>query len=109
MLRGQPMKLTTQRIFNFPDFFFVAILFSEPLRGYGLSRFAAFFVDLGGVTQMEERVEGRFDYVMRIRSANRLREHILNSRHFHYGAHGASGDDASAFGAGLQRTLPEAE
>src|SRR5487761_97661 len=105
MLRGQPMKLTTQRIFSFSVFFLVVISPSKPLSGSRFGSLAALFVDLGGVPQMQERVEGRLDYIVRVRSADGLGQHVLNSRYFHYRAHRASRNDAGAIGRGLQQDL----
>ena len=45
---------------------------------------------------------------MRIRRANRLRQHVVNSRNLHHGAHRTSGNDARAFRSGLEQNLPRA-
>jgi hypothetical protein len=68
--RGQPIKLTTHLIFSVPDFFFVVAIFlsrAERLRNRRFLRsLAEGFFYFGSVLQMQKRIEGRFDHVVRI-------------------------------------------
>src|SRR4029077_10697045 len=47
-------------------------------------------------------VEGRAHHVVRVRSAERLRHHVLHAQRFEYRAHRAAGDDAGAGRGGAQ-------
>src|SRR5262245_10465550 len=111
----QLMKLTTHLILTVPPglaaFFSLAI--GGALGRSSLLRTAADFVhglgahlgDVAGVLQAEQRREGGLDDVMGIRSAQRLREHIVNSCHLHHFAYGTASDDAGAFGGRLEQNL----
>src|SRR5436190_23620425 len=108
----QLMKLTTHLILTLAPDFFSVLFFSLAIGAlcYGsLLRTAADFIDglgahLGdvrGVFQTEQRCEGSLDDVVGIRGAQRLGEHIVNSRDLHDFAHGAAGDHAGTFGSRL--------
>ena len=69
---------------------------------------AARFRDARRVLQMQQGVECGLDDVVRIRRAQRLRQHVLNSRNLHHGAHRTAGDHACSFRRGLQQNLARA-
>ena len=43
---------------------------------------------------MLQRIEGRANHVVRVRRADRLRDHVLDAERLEHGAHRAAGDDA---------------
>jgi len=69
IVRGQPMKLRTQRIFKVPDFFFVTIALKGWLRRRRFlgGNLAPGFRHLRGVLQMQQGVESGLDHIVRIR------------------------------------------
>src|SRR5437868_7899722 len=90
----QLMKLTTHLILTLPPDFFSALFFSLAIGAlcYGsLLRTAADFIDglgahLGdvrGIFQTEQRGEGSLDDIVRVRGAERLGQHVVNSRDLH--------------------------
>src|SRR4029077_15703794 len=58
------------------------------------------------IFQVQQRVEGRLHHVVLVRRAQRLRQHVLNSRHLHHRSHRASRDHARSFRRRLQQHLP---
>src|SRR6266851_845805 len=73
-----------------------------------LDRLRSLFRNLGDVFQPQERVEGGLDDIVRVRRANRFRQHIGDSRNLHHRAHRTSGNDPGSFGRWLQHHLPRA-
>src|ERR1700721_577372 len=111
MPRGQPIKLTTHLIFSVPDFFFVVAIFrAERLgnRSPFLPSLAKGFRPLCRIVQMKERVESGLDYVVRVRSAQRFREHVRDARNLHHCSHWTARNYARAFWGRLQNYLARA-
>src|SRR5258708_2618910 len=52
---------------------------------------------------MLERVESCLDHIVRIRRANRLGQHVLNTRRSHHRAHRSASDHSCAFRSGFQQ------
>src|SRR5215813_7464424 len=111
----QLMKLTTHLILTVPPglaaFFSLAI--GGALGRSSLLRTAADFVhglgahlgDVAGILQAEQRRKRGLDDVVRIRGAQRLREHVVNSRNLHDFAHRTASNHAGAFGGRLEQNL----
>src|SRR5271170_5969916 len=64
--------------------------------------------DFGLVAKLDESVEGGLDDVVRVGGAKALGEHVLHAGGGHDGANRLAGDDAGAFGGGLEHHLPGA-
>src|SRR5262249_36494835 len=61
--------------------------------------------DVSRIFEAEQRSKGGLDDVVRIRGAERLGQHIVNSRNLHDLANGSAGDNARAFRGRLEQNL----
>src|SRR6187455_1387959 len=52
--------------------------------------------DVGGAAEIAQAVDGRLRDVVRVRRAERLRQHVVHAGRLENRAHGAAGDDAGA-------------
>jgi hypothetical protein len=108
--RGQPMKLTHPLDFQVRSTFFLGhgVSFPAQLAPEFLHGLRAKTPRPWRRPSTQQRVERGLDDVVRIRGADGFRQHVVNSRNLHHGAHRAAGDDSRAFGRGLQQHLPRA-